>query len=857
MQQRSHWLTTSTLVFVLGFGYGSSAEESRTIRPDFQFAGVEYSAEIPVPEAVLGHRIGERHTRPDQILEYVEKLAEASDRIAVGSHGETYEGRRLLHAIVTSPENHLRLESLRQANLALSESPNAVSDDTIEAMPAVLYLGYSIHGDEASGTEAALLTLYHLAAGSGDLVDLILDTCIVIVEPMMNPDGRNRFVSWANANRGRVASSDPADREHNQPWPGGRANHYLFDLNRDYIPAQLWESQGRLALFHHWRPQFQADFHEMGSNSTFFFQPGVPSRNNPNTPERTYALTREIASFHAKMLDSLGALYFSEETFDDFYYGKGASYPDINGAVGILFEQASTKSLSRETANGVLDFTLTIRNQFAASLSSLEAIARLRTKLLRNQRDFYREAETLAQADGISAYLFEKEANGQRAYPLMEILRRHRIRVFELDRGITIEGREFEPGSAFVVPTRQPQSRLLKALVNRVTSFDNPIFYDISTWTLPLALGVEAVVAEQDLSQVLGREITEIEIPGSPSTFTPPGVAYLMAWNTLNAPRALYEMQRRGLATSVMTRSGQLAAGDGETAFLPGTIVIPRSQPTFSNEQVDRIIQEIAAWPGVRFEPVPTGLTASGPDLGSPSGKRLARPSVALITGTGIRSIEVGEVWFELNERQGIPLSLIDLQDLSQLDLTRYNVLILVSGNYRSVGDETVASLKSWVGRGGTLIAVRSAVRWLIEKELLPERLRALPSDLPPARWVDVDEKRRAQEIPGSILEAQLDSTHPLAFGLGATLSVFRDSDLLLEPSDLGGTTVAVYSSEPLLSGYVPDNKLKMLPGGVPILARPSGRGAVILFTDNPNFRAFWFATARVFLNAVFFGQVL
>ncbi len=255
------------------------------IQLPMKIKGVRYNSSIPKPEEIIGHQIGTRHTRTDQVVDYFEVLAARSNRIILNDHALTHEGRRLIHAIVTHPDNHKNLETIRGANLKLSDKPNTVSDQGLNAMPLVAYLGFSIHGDEASGTEASLLLLYHLAAGSGKQIDDILKNTVLIIDPMYNPDGRDRFVNWVNGNRGRVPTIDTQDREHNQPWPRGRTNHYLFDMNRDWMPVTQPESNGRIKLFHHWRPQFLLDAHEMGGNSTFFFQPGIPSRNNPNTPK--------------------------------------------------------------------------------------------------------------------------------------------------------------------------------------------------------------------------------------------------------------------------------------------------------------------------------------------------------------------------------------------------------------------------------------------------------------------------------------------------------------------------------------------------------------------------------------------
>ncbi|MDX1439221.1 MAG: M14 family metallopeptidase, partial [Rubricoccaceae bacterium] len=395
---------TATLAFFLLLGSVAVAQEAASI-DGFQPDGVTgYDSSVPTPEEVLGYSIGERHTRPHEVVRYFEAVAEASDRVTLDQHATSYGFRKLIHATVTSSANHARLEDIRQRNLRLSDDPESVPDGDLASMPAIIYLGYSIHGNEASGTEAALLTLYHLAAGRGNAVDNVLENAVVIIDPMLNPDGRDRFTDWANNFRSHP-TTDGQDLEHNEAWPGGRTNHYLFDLNRDWLPAQMPESRGRLEVFHYWRPQYLADFHEMGSDATFFFQPGIPSRTNPNTSNENQRLAAAIAEHHAGAFDEVGQLYYSEESFDDFYYGKGSTYPDINGAVGILFEQASSRALMRETSAGQLRYATTVRNQFIASLSSLEGVLANREALLRFQRESYRAARDVVNEAGVEGYV--------------------------------------------------------------------------------------------------------------------------------------------------------------------------------------------------------------------------------------------------------------------------------------------------------------------------------------------------------------------------------------------------------------------------------------------------------------------
>ena len=304
-------------------------------------SGISYNPAIPTPESVIGHQVGEWHVTHDKLVQYMQALAQASDRIAIEDRGRTFEGRPLLLLTVTSPENHSRLEEIRRQHLALSEAGAASLD--IDAMPVIVYQGFSVHGNEPSGANAGLAYAYYLAAAQGPEIEAKLDQMVILMDPSFNPDGLQRFAYWANTNRSMNLNPDPNEREYHEVWPGGRTNHYWFDVNRDWLPVQLPESRARITTFHNWLPNVLTDHHEMGTNSSFFFQPGEPSRVHPLTPKQNQELTAEIGAYHARALNRIGSLYYSEEDYDDYYYGKGSTFPDVNGSIGILFEQASSR----------------------------------------------------------------------------------------------------------------------------------------------------------------------------------------------------------------------------------------------------------------------------------------------------------------------------------------------------------------------------------------------------------------------------------------------------------------------------------------------------------------------------------
>ena len=831
----------------------------QNIQLPMNIKGVRYNRSIPKPEEIIGHQIGTSHTRTDQVVDYFEALASRSNRIILNDHALTHEGRRLIHAIVTHPDNHENLEIIREGNLKLSDKPNSMSDQDLNKMPLVAYLGFSIHGDEASGTEASLLLLYHLAAGSGKQIDDILKNTVLIIDPMFNPDGRDRFVNWVNGNRGRVPTSDTQDREHNQPWPRGRTNHYLFDMNRDWLPVTQPESNGRIKLFHHWRPQFLLDAHEMGGNSTFFFQPGISSRNNPNTPKGTLELANKLMPFHAKRLDSIQSMYYSQQSYDDFYYGKGSTFGDIHGSVGILFEQASSRALESETNQGRLVYAFTIRNHYMSTLGTLDGLVALRKDFLTYHRDFYATAPDAAKKNQVRGYLISLKQNRTRAQMLIQNLQKHRIVAHELKKSMTVKQTKFNPGEAVIIPSNQPQTRFLKGIMERMTTFEDSLFYDVSAWTLPLAYGVESYELKQNPNAYIGTQLGLVELDGGMLTGGKAKSAYLMKWDRYYAPKSLYSIMDLGIRPRLTTQAFSAVVDGKEVQFDRGTIVIPAYQrdadATITQEKIHKMMIHLAKMDHVNIYASNTASTPSGPDLGGAYQGVLQKPKVAILSGDGTSSYGVGEVWHLLNFRMGIPVSLLNAKQLSARKLSKYNTIIVPDGFYSNLDSTDIKTLKDWVLNGGTLIATQTGSRWVVNKKILNEKLKKGGMDTLDIPYEQAPMVTGAQRIGGSIFEVSLDNTHPIAYGYNKKTPMFRRGDTFFELSTSTAANVGRYTKNPLLSGYISEEKLKEIQNSASIIARRQGGGHVILFADNPSFRAFWYGSNGLLLNAVFFGQ--
>ena len=806
-----------------------------------------YHKDIPTPEEIIGHPVGKWHVSHDKLSEYMRTLAAASNRIQIENRGVTYEDRPLLLLTISSPENLAKLDEIKAQHIALTE-PNGGLLDT-RKMPVVVYQGFSIHGNEPSGANAGLLVAYHLAAAQSQEVKELLENTIILFDPSFNPDGLQRFSQWANTHKAQNIVADPNDREYNEVWPRGRTNHYWFDMNRDWLPVQLNESKARIATFTDWLPNVLTDHHEMGTNSTFFFQPGIPSRVNPLTPKRNQTLTMAIGKYHEEALNAIGSLYYSEEDYDDFYYGKGSTYPDVNGGIGILFEQASSRGHAQESDNGLLTFPFTIRNQFVTALSTLKAAHELKKDLLDYQRDFYNNAREEGAKNRDKALVFGNEKDAATAYRLSEVLIRHDIKVHRLSKNLRKDGKNFPQENSFIVPLNQKKQRLVKAIFSEQKQFKDSLFYDVSAWTLSHAFDVNTTKMK-DLS-ALGEVVNGIENP-TPKQVTKAAYAYLFEGHGYYTPKALYAL----LEAKVRVKVGLQSFSLNGKKYDYGTLMVPVANQSLDENELFSLMQEIAEEAFIDIHSVETGRTL-GIDLGSRNFETISIPKVALLVGDGVRSYDAGEIWYLMDTQYQIPVTKIDVKSIAKRDLSRYTHLVIPSYTGSLLGDAK-KKISSWIKNGGNLIAYRDAIKWANKNKLIDEEFRKGELKAKDIPFVDMGKFKGAQAIGGAIFNADIDRSHPINFGIEDTqLALFRNSRIFMEPDDNSYNNPIQYTNNPLLSGYISEEQLELLKGSVPFKIKRSGRGKILLMTDNTNFRAFWLGTQQLYANMLFYANMM
>ena len=825
------------------------------VQLDFYLPQEKYDPNVVTPESILGYQVGDWHVRHDQLVSFYKALAASSDRVTIETIGRSHENRELLHLVITSAKNQTRLTDIQSdhiARLSADKKPNA--DD----YPLIVNLNYSVHGDESSGSNASMLVAYYLAASNDPKVLRYLDNMVIVLDPSLNPDGLSRFAQWANQHKGMNLNKDSNNREHVQDWIRGRVNHYWFDLNRDWLLLQHPESRARIAEYHKWRPNVLTDHHEMGTHSTFFFQPGISSRKNPYTPDRNVELTKTLANYHAKAFDSENKLYFTEEAFDDFYAGKGSTYPDLHGSIGILFEQASSRGHLQESINGDLDFPTTIKNQVTASFSTLEGSLAHKSELLDFQWQFAQDAPDIAKEQDYAGYVLSESHDESRFNMLLGLLQQHNIHIYPLARDLKADGRIFKKSDSVFVPLDQPQVRLVQSIFSTAKRFNDNTFYDVSSWNLAMAYNIDFAQVSSTRSLKLADSLWQQEAKENASFDQGAAYSYAIDWADYRSPALVYALLNKGIQIRTAMNGFIAKTLSGQKSFPAGTMLVNAGLQ--SEDWLTAFNEVIRQYP-VEVTAINSGMSPVGSDLGSRSMVPVTKPEVLVVGGMGTNLYEVGETWYLFDRHLGFSPTIVDKRRISRVDLTKYSHIILTDGGFGKSDEAFAKKLKDWVSAGGILWGQKRAALWLAEQKLLKADVisqrdmnkRFETKDL---AYDQMEALAGKQRVAGAFFESKLDLSHPLAFGYNReTLPLFKNrTDLLLKP-EVPFSLVAKYTQSPLAAGYADEKNVEKIAGATGVMAHSLGRGVVIGMTDDPNFRAIMHGTSRLLFNALFVAQ--
>ncbi len=820
-------------------------------------------AQTQSPEKFLGYKIGDRFTPHFKIVDYFKFLStQFPGTIKLEEYGQTSEGRPLLLAYISSKENIQNLETIRKSNMQLAGFGEGTGSKN-ESAPVVVWLSYNVHGNEPSSSEAAMLTAFELLSPAGEAAKKYLQNTVVIIDPCMNPDGRDRYVNWFNSVVGRRANPNPISREHNEPWPGGRSNHYYFDLNRDWAWQTQLESRLRMAKYNEWLPQVHVDFHEQYYNNPYYFAPAAEPFHEVITPwQRNFQTV--IGRSNAKYFDEKGWLYFTKEQFDLFYPSYGDTYPLFNGAIGMTYEQGghSRGGLSVITDSGdTLTLGERVLHHFTTGMSTIEIASQNAGKLVNEFHNYFKSSVS-NPAGEFKSYVVKAD-KGDRLERLKQLLNLNKIQWAYLQpKNAQLNGVNYFSGKTenfktangdIVINANQPKSNLLKVFFERTSKLSDSVTYDITAWSLPFVYGLE--------TYGIKNFITTTTPPGAESVaaFALPATTYgyVVQWDGLGSAKFLSKLLKKGVRVRYSERSFNI----GSEEFEKGSLIITKASSGKLDQPLEQIIKSAAEDAVVKVYAVNSGFVDKGFDFGSDKVHLVKAPRVALLAGEEVSSLSMGEVWHFLDQQLDYPISVVDVNDLSESGFNDFNVLIIPDGYYKMFTDKSAnEELKNWVRRGGRLIALQSAVaqmakaEWGIKLKTTDDEKKdnAPKEDYTLLRKYENRERDAlTTSIPGSIYRVELDNTHPLAFGYpGFYYTIKQDENIYEFMKE--GWNVGVLKKDNHIAGFTGSKTKEKLKDGLLFGVQEFGRGKVIYLADDPLFRSFWENGKLLFCNAVF-----
>ncbi|GGK67257.1 M14 family metallopeptidase [Rufibacter glacialis] len=815
---------------------------------------------LQTPAQFLGYPLGEQFTYHARMVDYVRYLASQNqNKMQVQTYGHTYENRPLLLATISSPANMQRLEEIKANNLKNTGLVNGQPSGGKQ--PAIVWLSYNIHGNESVSSEAVLQVLFDLLDPNNAQTQKWLENTVVLLDPCVNPDGRERYTQWYNRVRNQKPNASPYAWEHQEPWPGGRPNHYFFDLNRDWAWQTQIESKQRAVVYNQWMPQLHADFHEQAVDNPYYFAPSAKPYHDAITPWQREA-QNFIGDYNRKYFDKNNWLYFTRESFDLFYPSYGDTWPTYQGAIAMTYEQGGSgrAGVVIQKADGdSLTLSQRIAHHHAASLATVEAMSDKADQVVKEFRKFYADAQSKPFGQ-YRSYVFKAKGEEGRLKDLTQYLDRQQIRYgyakssgsskgFNYQTGKT-ESVKYESGD-LVISAFQPKSTLLNVLFEPAARLEDSVTYDITAWSLPYAYGLKGAAFTNRISFTEAKPAAPVTNTPAPATY-----AYIAPWNGIQDLKFMAAL----LQAKVRVRYSEVPFEQNNVKYAPGTLIITRTGNEGLGPKFDQLVTRAADSLGIKLASTATGFVTTGSDFGSRSIRYVKAPRVALLTGEGVSPYGFGEIWHYFEQQVGYPVTVLGGDYFANVPLHEFDVLILPTGSYtRILEEKTLNKVKDWVRAGGKLIAMENAVTFLADKpdfavkkkttDTTTSKKAPTAEDL--KKYGNRERESISEEVQGSVFRINLDNTHPLAFGYGKTYSALvRTSTLPHFMKD--AWNVGVVKEEPPVTGFVGSKVQNNLQNGLVLGVQDLGRGQVVYLVDNPLFRGFWQGGKLLFGNAVF-----
>jgi hypothetical protein len=801
------------------------------------------------PDERLGYSLGDKFTFHHQVVDYFKYLSDNSDQIVLRKYGETYEGRPLYYAVISSAENLKQLEEIKSRNIGQTGLKGSLGPT---ADKAVVWLSYNIHGNEASSTEASMKTVYELLSDGMRSQDWLQNT-VVIMDPCVNPDGRDRYANFYRRYGAKDFNPNLDAVEHDEPWPGGRPNHYLFDLNRDWAWQTQIESKARMKAYHEWMPHIHVDFHEQSINSPYYFAPAAEPLHEVITDwQKDFQI--QIGQNHAKYFDQNNWLYFTRERFDLFYPSYGDTYPTFNGAIGMTYEQAGNGSAGLGALTNLGD-TLTLKDRlehhYTTGMSTIEIASNNAEKINSEFRKYFSQNINNPK-DQFKTYVIKwNENKRQDIQTLLEFLEDQKIVVSQMGKQQNLSGYSYfqRKQSDFrsneqdlVISAYQPKSTLIQALFDPKPKYSDSLTYDITAWAIPYAYGLETYGLKSKLNSVPLESIS-FEEENIESTY-----AYAVKWNSFSSAKFLAEALKKGIKVRVTYQELKF---DGQE-LNKGSLIITQT----NNEGIQNLndeLLELSQQFQVQVIPIASGFADKIYDIGSSEIQFLKAPKIAVLMDEGVSSLGYGEIWYFFEQSLNYPITSIRLSSLDWVSISEYDVVILPSGRYSNLSDAGKSRLQEWTNSGGKLVVIGSAISLFADQE--NGELKSKEEDLKEealAIYEKAERKRLSKSIFGAIYDVQLDITHPLAFGLSDQYFSLKTSGNAYEYLPKGWNVGVIKTEDSHIAGFAgykaKQQQVKSMVFGV----ENTGSGEIVYLQDDPLFRAFWHQGKLLFANALF-----